>query len=286
MRGNRPLLKWVRWAKDRQIKGIGKWFLLLFVFSFMWGQFQGTVSAESPEGYAERDESSYNDTPEEPALDGDDPDYEFEDPFAEELPPAVPDPLEPFNRAMFTFNDRLYFWALKPVAKGYRAIAPKPMRVGVRNFFLNLTAIIPIVNCLLQGKLDSAGEELGRFFTNTIFGIGGFMDIASDIGYPPHDEELGQTFGVWGIGPGFYLTLPFLGPSTLRDFGGWIGGLYINPLNEYLPLGVNISLRAYNLVNDTSLRIGDYEDLKAAAIDPYVALRDAYYQNRLKKINE
>jgi phospholipid-binding lipoprotein MlaA len=276
----------IRWTKDRQIKGRGKWLILCLFSGILWSQLHGTVFAESQEQFPENRESSYENASGEIALDSDDPDFDLEDPFAQELPPTVPDPLEPFNRAMFTFNDRLYFWALKPVAKGYRAIAPKPVRVGVRNFFLNLTAIIPIVNCFLQGKLDSGGEELGRFFINTIFGIGGFMDIAADIGYPPHDEELGQTFGVWGIGPGFYLTLPFLGPTTLRDFGGWVGGLYINPLNEYLPLELNLSLRAYNMVNDASLRIGDYEDLKAAALDPYVALRDAYYQNRLKKINE
>ena len=275
-----------RWTKDVQIKDHRKWLLLLLFFGIIWGQLHGTVLAESQEGFSEKGEVSYENAPGEAALDSDDPDLDLKDPFAQELPPTVPDPLEPFNRAMFTFNDRLYFWALKPVAKGYRAIAPKPVRVGVRNFFLNLSAIIPIANCFLQGKLDSGGEELGRFFINTIFGIGGFMDIASDVGYPAHDEELGQTFGVWGIGPGFYLTLPFFGPSTLRDFGGWVGGLYINPLNEYLPLEVNLSLRAYNMVNDASLRIGDYEALKAAALDPYVALRDAYYQNRLKKIKE
>ena len=276
----------IRWTKNRPIKGRGKWLILLLFSGILWSQLHGTVFAESQEQFPENGESSYEKASGEIALDSDDPDFDLDDPFAQKLPPTVPDPLEPFNRAMFTFNDRLYFWALKPVARGYRAIAPKPVRVGVRNFFLNLTAIIPIVNCFLQGKLDSGGEELGRFFINTIFGIGGFMDIAADIGYPPHDEELGQTFGVWGIGPGFYLTLPFLGPTTLRDFGGWVGGLYINPLNEYLPLEVNLSLRAYNMVNDASLRIGDYEDLKAAALDPYVALRDAYYQNRLKKINE
>jgi phospholipid-binding lipoprotein MlaA len=275
-----------RWKRGKQIKGHVKWLLLPLFYGILWGQLHGTVLGETQEGFSENGEASYENASGKAAIDPHDPDLDLEDPFAQELPPTVPDPLEPFNRAMFTFNDRLYFWALKPVAKGYRAIAPKTVRVGVRNFFLNLTAIIPIVNCFLQGKLDSGGEELGRFFVNTIFGIGGFMDIASDIGYTPHDEELGQTFGVWGIGPGFYLTLPFLGPSTLRDFGGWFGDLYINPLNEYLPLEVNLSLRAYHMVNDASLRIGDYEDLKAAALDPYVALRDAYYQNRLKKINE
>lgn len=278
----------IRGTKDRQLRGMGRWLLLLLLLfcAIQWGQLCGTVLAESQEQFSENSETSHENASGRTALDSDDPDFDLEDPFAQGLPPTIPDPLEPFNRAMFTFNDRLYFWALKPVARGYRAITPKPMRVGVRNFFLNLTAIIPIVNCFLQGKLDSGGEELGRFFINTIFGIGGFMDIAADIGYPSHDEELGQTFGVWGIGPGFYLTLPFLGPTTLRDFGGWVGDIYINPLNEYLPLGLNLSLRAYNMVNDASLRIGDYEDLKAAALDPYVALRDAFYQNRLKKINE
>jgi phospholipid-binding lipoprotein MlaA len=274
------------WKDRRGAKGERKGFLILFFFGLLCLPLQGGAFAETQEGIAGNEGVSSEEGPGKKILESDDLDFELEDPFAEELPPSISDPLESFNRAMFTFNDRLYFWALKPVAKGYRAIAPKPVRVGVRNFFLNLTAIIPIVNCFLQGKLDAGGEELGRFFVNTIFGIGGFMDIAAEIGYQPHDEELGQTFGVWGIGPGFYLTLPFLGPTTLRDFTGWVGGLYMNPLNDYLSLEVNLSLRAYNLVNDTSLRIGDFEDLKAAALDPYVALRDAYYQNRLKKINE
>ena len=198
----------------------------------------------------------------------------------------IADPLEPFNRAMYHFNDKLYFWVLKPVAQGYRKVVPENARVSVGNFFSNLTFPIRFVNCLLQANFGGAASELGRFMVNTICGIGGFLDIASSksINLLKQDEDFGQTLGVYGLGHGFYITWPLLGPSSPRDTVGLVGDLFLNPFSYLNPWGIPAGIKAYDRVNDTSLRIGDYESLKEAAIDPYVAIRDAYVQYRQKKV--
>jgi phospholipid-binding lipoprotein MlaA len=205
------------------------------------------------------------------------------DPFEAEQE-ELSDVLEPVNRAFFQFNDKLYFWVLKPAARGYKAVMPEPVRVGVRNFFYNLAFPIRFVNCLLQGKGEGAANELGMFMVNTVFGIAGFLDVIPD-DIKNHKEDLGQTFGKYGIGPGFYIVWPFLGPSTVRDSIGMAGDGFLNPLN-YLDFWYTAGARAYDTVNETSLRIGEYEALKRAAIDPYVALRNAYHQNRISLIKD
>jgi phospholipid-binding lipoprotein MlaA len=198
----------------------------------------------------------------------------------------VPDPLEPLNRAFFHFNDKLYFYFLKPVAQGYEAVVPEPARVGVRNFFHNLAFPIRFVNCLLQGKVAAAADEFGRFMVNSVFGVAGFLDVVpKDI--PRGKEDLGQTLGVYGLGPGFYIVWPFLGPSTLRDSFGMAGDWFLSPVNyAFTELPERVGVRAYDTVNDTSLSIGDYEALKNAALDPYISLRHAYYQNRVSQIKK
>jgi phospholipid-binding lipoprotein MlaA len=198
---------------------------------------------------------------------------------------VLPDPLEPVNRAFFVFNDRLYFWVLKPVAKGYSFVVPETARVGISNFFRNLFFPIRFVNCLLQGKLEGASEELGSFLLNSIGGMAGFVDIAGAAGARKHDEDLGQSLAVFGFGPGFYINWPFLGPSTLRGTFGYAGDTFLSPL-WYLDWGPWTAVTSVDMVNRTSLNIGDYESLKKAALDPYEALKDAYYQNRLKMIGE
>jgi phospholipid-binding lipoprotein MlaA len=198
----------------------------------------------------------------------------------------IADPIEPFNRAMYHFNDKLYFWFLKPVAQGYGKIVPEPARVGVDNFFSNLAFPIRFVNCLLQANLGGAAEELGRFAINTIWGVGGFLDPAAsrDINLTKQDEDFGQTLGAYGIGQGFYITWPIFGPSSPRDTVGLLGDSFLRPFTYISPWYAGTGARAYDMVNDTSLRIGDYDALKGAAIDPYVAIRDAYVQYRLKKV--
>ena len=199
----------------------------------------------------------------------------------------VADPIAPFNRAMFHFNDKFYFWVLKPVAKGYRYVAPAPLRISVKNFFYNLVTPIRLVNCLLQGKVSSAGTELTRFVINSTAGMLGFADPAHN--YPQlktKDEDLGQTFGKYGIGNGFYIVWPLLGPSTLRDTIGLMGDQFLNPVAYVQPAEAAFGISAFKRVNTTSLHIGAYEDIKEASIDPYSAIRDAYIQNRARKVKQ
>ncbi|MDZ7695978.1 MAG: VacJ family lipoprotein [Deltaproteobacteria bacterium] len=201
---------------------------------------------------------------------------------------TIPDPLEPVNRVFFQFNDKLYFWVLKPVGQGYGYVVPQTARVCIRNFFSNLIMPIRAVSCLLQGKIEGLGIEVLRFVVNTTAGFAGFQDVAKQqLDLPLQDEDLGQVLAFYGIGPGFYIDLPFLGPSSLRATVGWVGQLYLNPL-DYLveDWWSNIGVRSCDLVNRTSLRIGEYESLKDAALDPYVALRDAYYQYRISQIEK
>ena len=204
----------------------------------------------------------------------------------EEEEATIADPLEPFNRAMFHFNDKLYFWALKPVAQGYNWVVPEKARVSVKNFFTNLAFPIRFVSCLLQADFKCAGAEFGRFTVNTIWGVGGLLDPSStaQLNIPKGDADLGETLGVYGIGQGFYVVWPILGPSSARDSVGIVGDFFLYPVSYIRPWPAWLGVRAYQEVNDTSLRIGDYESLKEAAIDPYVALRDAYRQYRQKKV--
>lgn len=208
---------------------------------------------------------------------------------------TVADPIAGFNRGMFVFNDKLYFWVLKPVTTGYRYVVPTPVRASVANFFFNLLMPVRLINCLLQGKGRAAGGEVGRFFINTTVGMVGFLDPA-DV-YPelnPPTEDLGQTLGFYSVGNGFYIVWPFFGPSTLRDTIGSIGDWALNPISFMQLVNIdagqltsnttNISVFGIRTVNDISFRIGDYEDLKSAALDPYESFRNAYIQNRTSKI--
>ena len=211
---------------------------------------------------------------------------EFDDEFEEEKV-EVSDPLEPWNRAMFHFNDKLYFWILKPIARGYRAVIPKPARVCVKNFFHNITTPIRMVNCLLQGKVSAAGAELSRFIVNSTAGILGFGNPARhDPRLNPSEEDLGQTLGTYGIGNGPYIVWPILGYSTLRDSIGLTGDWYLNPVSYVEPTEASLGIKGYEIVNDTSLRIGEYESIKKASLEPYVAIRNGYLQYRRKKVEE
>ncbi len=196
------------------------------------------------------------------------------------------DPLEPVNRIVHQFNDKLYFWALKPVAKGYQAVIPEPARISVKNFFSNLAFPARFLSCLLQSDFSGAATEAGRFTINTIWGIGGFLDPSSsgELKLQKQDTDLGQTLGVWGVGQGFYIVWPVLGPSSPRDTVSIAGDYFLYPPSYISPWYDWLAVRTYEEVNSTSLRIGDYEALKDAAIDPYIAFRDAYAQYRYKKI--
>jgi len=211
----------------------------------------------------------------------------FSNEETEEEAVQVADPLEHWNRAMFHFNDKLYFWLLKPVSRGYKAVIPTPVRSGVRNFFHNLTAPIRMVSALLQGKGRKASAELTSFLVNSTVGVLGVGNPAKR--WPelsPSEEDLGQTLATYGIGDGFYIVWPILGASTLRDSVGMVGDWFLNPVSYVEPIEASLEIRVGEIVNNTSFRIGDYESLKEAAIDPYIALRNAYIQNRKKKVGE
>jgi len=215
-------------------------------------------------------------------------DDNFFDEEFEEDKVQVADPLSLWNKAMFHFNDKLYFWALKPLARGYKAVAPDFFRTGVNNFFRNLATPIRLANCILQGKGSAAVIEFSRFFVNTTVGVLGFGSPADK--YPeliPRDEEdLGQTLAKYGLGNGIYLVWPVLGTSTLRDSIGLAGDFFLDPVSYVKPTEAALGIRSIDIVNKTSFRIGDYESLKEASIDPYTALRDVYLQLRKKKIKE
>ena len=199
----------------------------------------------------------------------------------------VADPLSPWNRAMFHFNDKLYFWLLKPLSRGYKAVIPTPVRSGVKNFFHNIAMPIRMVSCLLQGKGRAASAELSRFLINSTVGVLGFGNPAKR--WPelnPSAEDLGQTLGRYGIGNGFYIVWPILGPSTVRDSIGMVGDWFLDPVSYVESTETYVELWTFKNVNETSFKIGDYESLKEAAIDPYVALRNAYIQHRKKKVEE
>jgi phospholipid-binding lipoprotein MlaA len=235
-----------------------------------------TKSPDKTEGFASTSDSADNNENE-----------FFEEEF-EKRRVQVADPLYIWNKGMFHFNDKLYFWLLKPLAKGYKAITPDIFREGVRNFFHNLMTPIRFVNCLLQGKGNEAASEFTKFIINTTIGLLGLGNLAGQ--YPelviPDEEDLGQTFAKYGIGNGFYIVWPILGPSTLRDSIGLVGDAYLNPVNYVKPVEAELGIRGVDIVNHTSFHIGEYEALKEASIDPYVAIRNSYLQYREKKIRQ
>ena len=205
----------------------------------------------------------------------------------EETPGHIADPLYPWNNAMYQFNDKLYFWVMKPAAKGYSKAFPQDIRVAASNFFHNLKMPMRFVSNLLQLKMKDAGAELLRFVYNSTAGVGGLADVAkTDLKVSSTEQDLGLALGHYGIGNGFYIVWPFLGPSTLRDSVGMAGDVYLDPVTHLTPWYNSLIPTAYDKVNETSLHIGDYEDLKESAIDPYVAIRNAYIQYRQGKIKE
>ena len=198
---------------------------------------------------------------------------------------SVADPIEPFNRVMFRINDTMYEWLFRPLSLGYRKVAPQKMRTGIQNFFTNLEAPVRTVGCILQGKGQAATTEVAKFIFNSTFGILGFIDLFKD--YPemnPDPEDLGQSLAVYGIGDGFYIVWPFLGPSTLRDTVGEVGNAFLDPVNYIDPAETAIAVKGVNTINRLSFRIEDIDAAKKAAFDPYEAARNFYIQLRRNHI--
>jgi len=216
--------------------------------------------------------------------DFDDEDLSFLD-DEEDVELNVYDPFETINRGTFWFNDKMYFYLFKPVARGYRWVMPEPLMLGFRNFFSNLESPIRIVSAGLQGKFTDAGNELTRFAVNTTLGIGGFFDTAKhNFNLKKKDEDIGQMLGYYGVGPGPYLVIPFFGPSNFRDGTGRLAGAYMDLMiflwddRDYWSALVVKNLNALALDKDT------YEGIKKDALDPYLFIRDAYAQYRQNKV--
>ncbi len=193
------------------------------------------------------------------------------------------DPLEPLNRATFRFNDVADQYVMRPVAQVYD-LAPLPLKVGVGNFFGNIGDLWIGVNNLLQGKVVDGFSDGGRFLVNSTVGLLGVFDIATEIGLEKHDEDLGQTLGVWGIGDGPYIVLPFLGSSNLRDSVGLYIDLSADPVWQAKEVATRNSLTGLRFVNRRAALLGADTTADQAALDKYGYMRSFYMQYRLNQI--
>ncbi len=230
------------------------------------------------------------------------------DPFAKADEAVVEeyDPWESLNTKVFEFNRQLDRWALKPVAKGYNFIMPDFVQVGISNMFSNIGFVPRFLNNVFQGKIKGAGIELGRFVINTAVGYAGFLDLATDIGLVTPEEDGGQTLGYYGVKPGPYLVLPFLPPFTVRDLVGYVGDIFLNPVNWFVaPIievngapsiiahknrttttFVQIGSRVEQVINERSRNLEKFQGVEEATLDLYTAVRNAYLQRRAKAIRE
>lgn len=190
------------------------------------------------------------------------------------------DPLEPINRGIYKFNDAVDKAVLKPVAQGYRAVLPQPVRTGVTNFFSNIEDVLIALNNLLQFKFQAAASDVARVAFNTTFGIAGIFDVATSFGLEKHDEDFGQTLGYWGIGDGPFLMLPLLGPSNLRDTVGLAAYYQLDPVLNLDHVPTRNTLSVLRFVNRRAQLLDAEKVLDEAALDPYTFLRDAYIQHR------
>ncbi|WP_428381864.1 MlaA family lipoprotein [Nevskia ramosa] len=197
------------------------------------------------------------------------------------------DPLEPVNRVVFKINETADKYALRPIAKGYVYITPAPIRTGIGNFFDNLDEPRNIINALLQGKPLQASKNLGRLVLNSTAGLVGFIDVASEVGLARHEEGFGQTLGYWGVGEGWYLMLPLLGPSTNRDLVGFVVDIPTKPL-WYLSGSEDVytlSATGINLVN-TRANYLSADSILEQQFDRYLFVRTAYLQQRWNLIHD
>ena len=193
------------------------------------------------------------------------------------------DPLEPFNRAMFTFNDKLDEVALKPTAEAYSKL-PSFVQTGVGNFFGNLEDVPTALNNFLQGKVADGFSDVMRVAVNTFLGFGGLLDIASEAGIYKHKEDFGQTLGKWGVQSGPYVMLPFLGASTLRDTVVLPVDTEIDPWHHARPVRSRNVGSVVRVVDQRAVLLDASSLLEDAALDRYAFVRDAYLQRRQSKV--
>ena len=219
---------------------------------------------------------------------------DFDDEFTEEE--ATSDPFDGYNRFMTGFNDKLYSYAFNPISKVYAFILPNALQQGISNMFYNIKFPVRFTNNLLQGKFQNSSDELERFIVNSTVGLAGLMNPAEEYMHiPKHNEDFGQTLGYYGVGSGFHIVLPFLGPSNVRDLIGLSADAYASPLVNIRGLekykipndfAESTAIVAGYLINKNSLELGQYESLKKDALELYPFLRDIYEQKRTAEIEE
>jgi phospholipid-binding lipoprotein MlaA len=213
-----------------------------------------------------------------------------DDPEALEEFRATNDPIEPWNRAMYDVHQAIDTAVLRPVAVGYRAVLPAPVRTGVSNVLSNLRSPVVLMNDALQGETQRFGTTLGRFLLNSTLGLGGILDVAKDFGLPPHTEDFGQTFAVAGVEEGPYLFVPILGPSNPRDLLGFGAGIAADPFtwltfgNRDLVDTLNYVRAGATVVSTRESLLDTLDDVQRTSLDPYATLRSAYRQMRAREI--
>ena len=195
------------------------------------------------------------------------------------------DPLEPYNRTMFNINDAVDGAVFEPVATGYKNVTPKPVRTAVTNFFANIGDLWSIFNNALQLKGEGTYNSVVRFTTNTVLGLGGFIDIASEMDIDRHKQDFGLTLARWGVPQGPYLVLPLFGPSTIRDTGGFVVDAYAYAPGYMHDIPARNSLYGLSLVNKRANLLGTTSLVESAALDKYSFTRDAYLQLRQHEEN-
>lgn len=233
---------------------------------------------------------------------------ELLDPFAraDEAAGEEYDPWESFNSNIFEFNRQVDRFVLKPAAKGYNFLLPDWVQIGISNIYYNLRFPPRLLNNMFQGKFKGAGIEVGRFLVNSTLGGAGLIDVAKDMGLETPEEDMGQTFGHYGMKPGPYLVLPLLPPFTVRDFTGYVGDVFLNPINWLVaPLievknvpsiiahknrtttsVIQFGARVEEIVNERSRNLEKYQGVEEATLDLYTAVRNAYLQKRAKAVRE
>ncbi len=195
------------------------------------------------------------------------------------------DPIEPVNRGIYSFNKGVDVMMLKPAAHLYDIFIPDFVSHRVSNFYDNLAEITNIVNALLQGKFGQAGNDVGRLVVNTTFGLGGMHDVASEMGLEQHEEDFGQTLGVWGYDNSMYIVLPLLGPSNFRDTIGRVGDTFTDPRYYVNDRDWQIALYGVDII-DTRAGLLQYDDTLNRQVDEYAFVRDFYTQKRTSLIND
>jgi len=194
------------------------------------------------------------------------------------------DPWEPMNRAIYKFNDKFDDYVFNPVSRGYQAITPNWLDIGISNFFDNLRDVPNALNNLLQGKPLESLSDLGRVTVNSTIGLLGFIDVASPIGLQHHNEDFGQTLAVWGVPSGNYLVLPILGPSTVRGSVGWVGDFMSDPYYYVKDGTTYYELMLTDAIDTRADLLGASRILEQASFDPYTFHRETYFQRRLSLI--